>query len=232
MTPVLLKARSRELIRANVPKLFLVGLVYIIITTFISELQFRLPAPINIYRDFFQTGEMTPDQFLGSIRTSGIILAFLLGIMLPSVSIGYKSYCLKIVRKSDGDFADLLNGFSMFIKVIGISLVTTIIIAFWSLLLIFPGVIAFYKYRQAYYILLDDPTKGVFHCIFESGHLMYGKKVDLFLIDISFIGWYFLNVLVLSFVIPVFPIVSIWLTPYYGLTQAAYYDHIVKEVSV
>ena len=231
MTPSMLKINSRELIFKNAPKLILVGLVYLVVITLISELQFRLPAPIGIYQQL-RTGMITVEQFSASIRRSGLFLAFMLGIMMPAISIGYKSYCLKIVRKQEGDYYDLLAGFGIFIKVISISFITTVIIAFWSLLFIFPGIIAYYKYRQAYYILLDDPSKGVFHCINESKHIMSGKKIELFLIDISFFTWYLLNVMVLSFVIPIFPIVSIWLTPYYGLSQAAYYDYIMKEVSV
>jgi len=231
MTPSELKFNSRELIFNNMPKIILVGLVYIVISTLISELQIRLPAPINIYQQL-RTGMITVEQFSSSIRTSGLFLSFVLGIMLPTLSIGYKNYCLKTIRKQEGDYSDLLAGFGIFIKVILISLVTTVLIAFWSLLFIFPGIIAYYKYRQAYYILLDDPSKGVFHCINESKMLMSGKKIELFLIDISFASWYLLNVLILSFVIPVFPIVSIWLTPYYGLSQAAYYDFIIKEVAV
>ena len=231
MTPSELKHNSRDLIIKHAPKIILVGFIYILIITLISELQIRLPAPISIYQQL-RTGMITVEQFSASIRTSGLVLAFILGIMLPTISIGYKSYCIKIIRNQEGDYSDLLTGFGLFVKVILISLVTTVLIAFWSLLFIFPGIIAYYKYRQAYYILLDDPTKGVFHCINESKQLMYGKKIELFLIDISFAGWYLLNVLVLSFVIPVFPVVSIWLTPYYGLSQAAYYDYIVKEVAV
>ena len=127
---------------------------------------------------------------------------------------------------------DLLFGLGMFTKVISLSVVITVIVMFWSLLFIFPGIVAYYKYRQAYYILLDDPTKTIMHCMNESKQLMHGKKIDLFLLDVSFFSWYILNTLVLSFVIPVFPIISIWLTPYYGLTQATYYNNLLKEVTV
>ena len=231
MTPSMLKMNSRELIRTNAPKIILVGLVYIIATTFISELQFRLPAPVGIYQQL-RLGQITIEQFYNSFRTYGILLSLMLGLMLPTVSIGYKCYCLNIVRKKEGDYKDLLSGLQMFTKVISLSVVITVIVMFWSLLFIFPGIVAFYKYRQAYYILLDDPSKTIMHCIYESRHLMHGRKIELFLIDVSFFSWYILNTLVLSFVIPFFPIVSIWLTPYYGLTQAAYYNSLLKEVTV
>jgi uncharacterized membrane protein len=231
MTPSFYKANSRELIRSNVPKLIFIGLIYIIITSILGELQFRLPAPVGIYGQL-RTGLITVEQFTGSIRPYGLFLSLILGISLPVISIGYQCYCLKIVRNQKGEYTDLMTGFSIFTKVIGISIITTIIIFLWSLLLFFPGLIAYYKFRQAYFILLDDPSKGIMQCINESKQLMHGKKVDLFLLDISFIGWYLLDVLVLTFVIPVFSIVSIWLTPYYGLTQAAYYNNLIKEVTV
>ena len=231
MTPAQLKSASRDLIRVNTPKIFIVGLVYIIITTFISELQFRLPAPITIYEQL-RLGYITIDQFSESIRTSGLILSLSLGIMLPSVSIGFKSYCLKLTRKLDGDYKDLLTGFSMFLKVISLSITTTVLVMFWTMIFVFPGIIAYYKYRQAYYILLDDPAKSVMHCIHESKRLMNGKKMELLLVDLSFLGWYVLNIIVLSFIIPIFPVFSIWITPYYGLTQAAFYNNLLKEVTV
>jgi hypothetical protein len=61
---------------------------------------------------------------------------------------------------------------------------------------------------------------------------MNGKKVDLLLIDISFLGWQILSVLIQGFILPIFPIVQIWITPYYGLTLAAYYNHLIKEATV
>ena len=231
MTSSKLKAEARELIRANAPKIILVGLIYIIATTIISQLQIRLPAPIGIYSQL-AVGEITHEQFLNSFNQYGILLAFLLGIMLPTISIGYNSYCLKMVRTQDGDYKDLLTGFTMFLKVISLSIVTTVLIMLWSLLFIIPGVVAHYRYRLAYYILLDDPSKGVMQCISESKRLMHGKKVDLFLIDLSFVGWLILSDLILIFIIPIFPIVSVWLTPYYGLTQASYYNKVINEVAV
>ena len=231
MTSAMLKANARELIKANAPKLFFVAAIYLIIITFLSELQFRLPAPINIYEEL-RTGIITIQQFSDSIRSNGLLLALLLEIMSPTITIGFKAYCLKTVRKQEADYKDLLTGFSIFLKVISLSIITSILITLWSFLFFFPGIAAYYRYRLAYYILLDDPSKSVMKCISESKHLMRGKKVELFLIDLSFFPWNILNILVLSYIIPIFPIVSIWLTPYYGLSQATYYENIIKQVAV
>ena len=229
-TSGILKAEARSLIRDNLRKMIFIVLVYVIATTILYELQYRLPAPLSIYNDL-RTGNITIEQFYDAIRTYGILLSLLLSLMTPAVTIGFKNYCLKIVRKQEGNFRDLLIGFNMLFKVIGISVVTYLFITLWSLLFIFPGIIAFYRYRLAYFILLDDPTKKIMQCINESKHLMHGKKIELFLIDISFFIWYVLNILVLAFVIPIFPVVSILLEPYFGLTQASYYNYIIKEAT-
>jgi uncharacterized membrane protein len=231
MISATLKSDARKLIKSNAPKILFISTIYLVIITLISELLFRLPVPTENYIRFF-TFEITLEQLSDSVRTYGLLLAFLLALFSPVISIGYDNYCLKTVRHIETDYKDLLAGFGMFFKAITLSIVISFFIALWSLLFFFPGIVAFYKYRQAYYILLDDSSKSVMQCINESKHLMYGKKVDLFLIDVSFFGWYVLNILVLSFLIPFFPVVSIWLTPYYGITHAAYYVNILKEVTV
>ena len=102
------------------------------------------------------------------------------------------------------------------------------------MLFVIPGIIASYRYRLAYYILIDDPGKGALQCINESKLMMHGKKLDLLTIDISFIGWYILDLAVV-FIIPspiALPIVSIWLSPYLGLTRAAFYEDQITKIAV
>ena len=92
-----------------------------------------------------------------------------------------------------------------------------IFIALWSLLFIVPGIIAMYRYRMAYYILLDDPDKGPLQCIRESKELMRGHKKELFFLDLSFIGWEFLITISAG-------ILGIWILPYIYTTYAMYYN--------
>ena len=243
-----LKKEARALIRANSPKLLFISIVFIVITAIIAELRFRLPVPVGVYDELLNrlsAGEGPSIPLLyGLLRPIGLVLSAFIWLFKPAVSIGYARYCLKTTRKEEGSFTDLLNGFSVFIKITLISLITTALIILWSLLFFFPGIAAYYSYRQAYYILLDDPGKGIMQCIRESKRLMNGRKVDIFLIDMSFIGWailsFIINIIIgqvvssifsTAPVIPIFPIVYIWLTPYYGLTQAAYYNQVIKEVA-
>ena len=152
----------------------------------------------------------------------------------PVVDVGFIRYCLNIKREQDGDYKDLLDGFNFFLKIILIRFLTNLFISLWSMLFLFPGIVASYRYRQAFYILLDDPGKSVLQCINESKQMMYGRKLDLLILDLSFIGWYILDILVI-YMIPVpfaVPVVSIWISPYVGLTRAAFYDELIAGVAV
>ena len=238
MSGVKLKTGARRLMFDNAPKLFLVSIVFIIIVAVFSELQFRLPGTLATYDlilERLRLGEIPNMAALYSrFRPPGAALAFVLLLLKPVVEAGYISYCMKITRGQPGEFRDIMNGFQHFTKVLSIAIISAVFIALWSLLFFFPGIVASYRYRQAYYILLDDPDKSAMQCIRESKWIMAGNKVDLFLVDLSFIGWVILDFLVVLLIPTPFsvPIVSIWMTPYMGLTHAAFYERLLSRMIV
>ena len=237
MSGTLLKAGARKLIFKNSPKLLLISLIYVVFITVISWLTLRLPGTINLQDIYARllSGEIPGIGIIYTgFRPIGVLLALFLYFLRPILDVGFISYCMKIDRSAKTDFNDLFNGFLFFIKVISIFLITTIFIFLWSLLLIIPGIVASYRYRLAYYILLDDPQKSALQCISESKLMMYGSKIDLLIIDISFIGWYILEFAV-STLIPLpfaVPIVSVWRSPYIGLTRVAFYEDRLENVAV
>ena len=105
---------------------------------------------------------------------------------------GITAFILTFVRLRKVRPELVLSGFELYFKCLLLSIVTTGLIILWAFLLVIPGIVAAYRYSQAYYILADDPTKGVMQCIQESKEMMRGNKMKRFLLDISFIGWYFL----------------------------------------
>ena len=95
-----------------------------------------------------------------------------------------------------------------------------IFIALWCLLLFIPGIIKEYSYSMAEFIMTDmiDAGKSMTftQAITESKKLMYGHKMDFFILRLSFIGWQFLACLPLG-------IGLIWFYPYRYATEAAFY---------
>jgi len=233
-----LRAGARRLMKENTPKVFFVSILFIVITTVMSELQFRLPGVSAANMRFLESvsrGEFPTVGLLYSyFRPGGAALAGLLYLLYPVLETGYKSYCLKTVRGQGGDYRDILDGFFFFGKALLIFIITTIFTALWFMLFFFPAIAARYRYRQAYYILLDAPEKSALQCISESKRMMRGHKMELFLLDLSFLGWYLLDLAVILLLpLPVaLPIISIWLTPYMGLTHAAYYGQLVSSLAV
>jgi len=233
-----LKTVARKLMRENSPKVFLVSIMFIILVTVMSNLEYRLPGTLDAYEHYLEqlsAGELqNPGMIYSYLRPSGVPFAFILWLLSAVVTAGYKSYCLKLSRGQKAEYGDVFNGFLFFGKAIFIKIITNILVALWSLLFIFPGISAYYRYRQAYYILIDDPEKSVLECINESKRLMRGNKLDLFLLDLSFIGWWLLDYLVILFApIPFpLPLVSIWLTPYFNVTNAAFYNRLINNIAV
>ena len=89
----------------------------------------------------------------------------------------------------------------------------------WSLLLVIPGIIAIYRYRFALYNLCENPELGVMDALRLSQQQTMGFKLDLFVLDVTFIGWGLLCGLTLG-------ILSIWIQPYIQQTDLAYFDAI------
>jgi hypothetical protein len=87
------------------------------------------------------------------------------------------------------------------------------------MLFIIPGLIKTYSYSMAYYIQRDNPHMSALECITESRRMMEGHKLRLFLLQLSFIGWYILGC------IP-FYIGLLWVIPYFGVAQANFYENL------
>ncbi len=122
--------------------------------------------------------------FLGGLL-SGIYTLLVAG----PLTFGFVIFSVSLFRELACAPSDVFKGFNYFGKAFALSLLILIYTLLWSLLFIIPGIIANYRYRMAYLILNDDPTKGVSQCIRESKEMMAGNKWKLFKLDLSFIGW-------------------------------------------
>ena len=102
---------------------------------------------------------------------------------------GLVLYFTGIRRRERMEFATLFDGFSFAGKLIALNLVVNAFTALWSLLLVFPGFIAFYRYRFAAYNLYENPDIGIFEALDRSKWQTRGMKMQLFNLDLSYFGW-------------------------------------------
>ena len=93
----------------------------------------------------------------------------------------------------------------------------------WALLLVIPGIIKAYSYRLVPYILKEHPEFSGTQAITLSRKMMNGHKWDTFVLDLSFIGWWFLSLLTLG-VLALF-----YVGPYYQATDAELYEAVRRS---
>lgn len=145
----------------------------------------------------------------------GIIISF----FIPTLVLGLFSYYLKLSRNENALIEDLFSKSAFFVKAFLLAFLMNLFILLWTILLIIPGIIAFYSYSQAYYILIDNPEMSSLDAIKASKELMKGHKFELFVLQLSFIGWSILCVFTLG-------IGYLWLIPYINTTLANFYNEI------
>ncbi len=119
----------------------------------------------------------------------------------------------------DANVRELVSAFSggNYLRTVKTMFLMNLFTGLWSLLFVIPGIIKSYEYRMIPYIIMDNPelsTKEVFE---RSKHMMDGNKWSAFLLDLSFIGWWFLTIFTCGL------LAIFWVAPYQNLTNAALY---------
>lgn len=166
----------------------------------------------------YENGEMVRHAASG-INRLGSLLNFIIG---GPISFGVATYFLKLTRESNPIIEDLFGGFKYFVNTFLLQLITWILIALWSVLLIIPGIIAALRYSMAYYIMNDNPGMGAMEAINQSKEMMRGNKGKLFMLILSFAGWFLLSLLTLG-------IGLLWLGAYYNTSIANFYEDLRRN---
>jgi len=119
----------------------------------------------------------------------GLFISVLTSLLELILGVGLLLYCLGIRRGERMEYLTLFDGFSIAGKVILLFLVEYLFIFLWSMLLIVPGIVAAFRYRFAVYNLCENPGLGVMEALAMSKRQTYGYKEQLFILDLSFLGW-------------------------------------------
>ncbi len=148
------------------------------------------------------------------------ITALILWLISIFIHAGFDWYCLKIARAETPSLGSVFDGFRKHqFTVLLAGIIRVIMIAVMFILLYLPAVIAFYWLRPLNYIIMDNPNISAFKAIGESISLMKGHKLELFKLDIAFLGWHLLTLVTLQ-------IAGIYTKPYTGVTYAEFYEHL------
>jgi len=97
-----------------------------------------------------------------------------------------------------------------------LSVISNFFIGLWTLLFIVPGIVKSYSYAMSSYILVNEKTLGPVDAITKSRQLMDGKKMQLFMLDLGYFGWYLLSILTLG-------ILAIWISAWHQTARALFF---------
>lgn len=156
---------------------------------------------------------------------SGGVLAFITELLALPLYIGFISYILSLTREEEVSLTDIFQDY----KKIGLIVVTLIIsyvfIIFGYILLIIPGIMIAFSLVMVGYLLADSKETSISEArniISESIEMMNGYKLDYFIFELSFIGWYFLGAIT-------FGIAYIYVIPYFTFANTLYYQRLKER---
>lgn len=156
---------------------------------------------------------------LGIGLSIGAVIALVFTILVADpLIVGGKKYFINAQKGKNARVRNLGEVFQKehWINVVVIMFLRNLYNALWYLTIV-GGVIKTYEYRMIPYLLAENPNmkrKEAFHI---SKQMMKGNKWRVFVLDISFFGWYFLSVLT-------FGLLSIlYVNPYNVATNAELY---------
>ena len=153
---------------------------------------------------------------------SDTLFGHLWGLFMYPLSWGYGVLWLALARDENVDYGMLFDGFKDYLRIFLTLLLVQIYTILWMLLLIIPGLVKCYSYSMTSFILKDNPEMKYDAAINESMRMMQGHKMKLFLLDLSFIGWFFLSILTLG-------IGFLFLQPYMSTAHAHFYEDLKTE---
>lgn len=165
------------------------------------------------YKEFLDFLDITHEQFLEAISgVIAIILAvlfvldvaiiciqFAVGSFLSApVGVGMRKFFMNN-RKGEGKFSDLFSVFSggRYLKTVKTMFVANIQMYAWSLLFVVPGWIKRYQLYFVAYIMAENANIAPARAREISKQITKGYKWQIFVLQLSFIGWTIVAILLM-----------------------------------
>ena len=148
------------------------------------------------------------DIYSGNLFNVGMITGLLAGIATVVILIvlvakvfvgnllkmgGYRFFILN--QTAQPGIGTLLDGFRSghYVNIVLTMFLRDLFTALWSLLLVVPGIVKHYEYLMVPYIIAENPAMDYKEAFQISKQMMDGEKIEAFIMDLSFLGWYLLS---------------------------------------
>ena len=158
-----------------------------------------------------------------ALALSGFLVAcfggFITILLTNPLKVGEAYYYLH-ANFEKPSYRDLLKGFEDYAHVVVVKLLTELKVVLFTLLLIVPGIIKSYEYRLVDFILAEHKGMKAGDAQQLSAEMMWGHKMETFMLDLSFLGWGLLAAIASAFTLG---LANALYTPYKKETDAQLY---------
>jgi len=161
-------------------------------------------------------------NLLAPYAISSTILGYAIALLVAKpYEVGASRFYLENTTFHFAPFSRVAMGFKAnFGNVVLTQFLRNLFIFLWSLLFIIPGIVRSYGYFAVPFILAENPNMDHRRVLDLSRQMTRGYKGEIFVTDLSFLGWHLLSVFT-------FGILSIfYVNPYYYATRAEIYRFI------
>ena len=223
-----LKRQAKEITRTARVSAYLFTLLYLVIGNALQLIDTYLSGSVVLYLRAYLPELPVPEFLLRASNIPGTVTLFVSVMVMLLVAVlnaGCVLYHLGVHRGEEMGYTTLFDGFAFVGKVILLDLAVAVSIWLWSMLFVIPGIIAAYRLRFAVHNLCENPEIGVMEAMSLSTLQTKGHKMDLFVLDLTFLGWQLLCVLTLG-------VANIWVAPYMQQTNVGYFQQLKKMKGV
>lgn len=147
----------------------------------------------------------------GSLIAIGVSIFF-----LQPLTVGGRKFFIQ-ATKDDVKLNYIGHAFSSnYLNIVKTVFFKNLFIFLWSLLFLIPGIIKSYQYYFVEYLMAERPDMDYRRALDLSRQMTDGHKWNIFVLELSFIGWYLLGILACC-------IGGLFVNPYYFATQTQLY---------
>lgn len=214
-----LKQRAREVLKGCYWSSFIMALAY----TVCGGGEFNLKFLIN---------DNTKNNYLSALDMESIFLVIIIAMIVVVFalifSVGFKMFVTNPIEVSTNRFFiravfgeisldNIAYGFkNKYLNSVRTLFFRDLYVALWSMLLVVPGIIKGIEYIFVPYLIADNPSMDTKRAFEISKAMTDGQKWNIFVLKLSFIGWYLLGVLACG-------IGVLFVAPYQYATDAQLY---------
>ncbi len=222
-----IKKEARGIARSARSSAYVMTLIYLVLTEILNVVNLYVGNDVAEYVHNLMPWVSVP-SFLVAPDFSPVVVIFtsvMVFLLTTVLNGGLMIYHLGVRQGYEMGYGTLFDGFSIVGKLILGSICVGALVTLGTVLLVIPGIIMGYMYRFTIYNICENPELGVINAMRMSRMQTAGHKADLFILDLSFYGWYLLGGLTMG-------ILMIWISPYVEQANIGYFEELKRASGI